>query len=474
LAPLPEPDEVSVTNELAVSVRRYQEQVARTVAEACRLGASDLLHLHPGELRSTYRLYSTAGSIVEVVLYDGVPGGAGYCARIGHPKFSFPELIQAARKRLECLASCDSACRACLCDYGNQRYWDSFQRLDALAWLDSLLDGKAGADGPGNYVPWAKPSLAGLTERFAPYESVTFIAVSLTTPDGYSEADLNLVLSWLQAGKKVRLCVAHEPEKRPTEYSVLMVYRHLYPWAQGGQLSVFHLPNLGRLISELPRVFASLDEGAPLVRQAFPVQAIFQGLANAPALLGVADVCVRAKVEAALEDAIVLSANLFAEGSNMSMWELGVGQSRDLVDIFRDVAGLHIKRLTIRDPYCGTSLNRRRVQELLLFVKKHSSALESVHVYCAESRDRDGYVEYRDDVARKLEDLIIEEQGIPSVEAFVKELGRNRTFHDRELSFDCADASGCEVTHRYFLTGGIDYLLDERSETKVFHARMVR
>ena len=63
---------------------------------------------------------------------------------------------------------------------------------------------------------------------------------------------------------------------------------------------------------------------------------------------------------------------------------------------------------------------------------------------------------------------------ITSSEAFVKELGRNRAFHDRELSFDCADASGCDVTHRYFLTGGIDYLLDDRSDTKVFHARIAR
>lgn len=467
LAPLPEPDEVSV------GLRRYQEQVARTIAEACRLGASDLLHLHPGELRSTYRLYSTAGSIVEVVLYDGVPGGAGYSARLGQPQFSFPALMQAARKRLECPASCDSACRSCLCDYGNQRYWDSFQRLDALAWLDSLLEGKVGADGPGNYVPWTKPSLAGLSERFAPYASVTVVAPSLTSVEGYSEADLNQVLSWLQAGKKVRLCVANNPEREPNEYSVLMLYRHLYPWVAEGKLTVFHLPSLGRAAADMPRVFAALDDGAPLVKQAFPVQAVFQGLVNAPALLGAADSDVRERVEGALKGATELPVDLFAEGSSMSMWELGVGQQRDLVDVFRDVAGLHIKRLTIRDPYCGTAANQRRVQDLLRFLKGHGAALESVHVYCSEVRDRDGVVEHRFDVARRLE-VMMDRLDIASSEAFVKELGRNRAFHDRELSFDCADASGCEVTHRYFLTGGIDYLLDDRSDTKVFHARIAR
>lgn len=467
LAPLPEPDEVSV------SLRRYQEQVARTVAEACRLSASDLLHLHPGELRSTYRLYSTAGSILEVVLYDGVPGGAGYSARLGQPQFSFPALMQAARKRLECPASCDSACRSCLCDYGNQRHWDSFQRLDALAWLDSLLEGKVGADGPGNYVPWTKPSLAGLSERLAPYASISVIAPSLTSAEGYSEADLNHVLSWLHSGKQVRLFVANEPEQAPTEYSALMLYRHLYPWVAEGRLTVLHLPNLGRSAAELPRVFATLDDGAPLVKQAFPVQAVFQGLVNAPALLGAADADVREKVESALKAATELPADLFAEGANMSMWELGVGQKRNLVEVFGDVAGLHFKRLTIRDPYCGTPANQRRVQDFLAFMKTHGAALDSVHIYCSEVRDRDGDVEHRFDVARRLE-VMMDQLDIASSEAFVKELGRNRSFHDRELNFDCADATGCEVTHRYFLTGGIDYLLDDRSDTKVFHARTVR
>jgi len=136
LAPLPEaPDDV--TDE-----RRFQEHVARTVAEACRLAASDMLHLYPGELRSTYRLYANAGCIAEVVLYDGVPGGAGYSARLGTPQFSLRELMVGALRRLECPQECESACRACLCDYGNQRHWDSFRRKEAMAWLKALLDGR--------------------------------------------------------------------------------------------------------------------------------------------------------------------------------------------------------------------------------------------------------------------------------------------------------------------------------------------
>lgn len=464
LAPLPEPQDEET------GVRRYQERVARTVAEACRLGASDLLHLQPGELRSTYRLYSTAGSILEVVLYDGVPGGAGYSARLGLPQFGFPELMHAARSRLVCPASCESSCRSCLCDYGNQRYWDSFERKEALTWLDALLEGKNMVHGPGSFVPWSKPSLAGLSERFASYPSVSVIAASLASSDGYSESDLNQILSWLQAGKEVRLYIANKLEAHPKDYSLLMLYRHLYPWAKAGKLLVFQLESFGgKHAIELPRLFASLDDGAPLVRQAFPVQSVFQGLINAPAELGASDADVRALIAPLLADATEYPAELFAEGSNMAMWELNVGSTRDLADVFYAVRGLHIKKLSIKDPYCGTEYNRRRVRELLDFLCGYVPVVDCVHVYCSEVKDKNQEVEHRYDVARQLERLI-EGTGIANCEAFVKELGRNRTFHDRELCFDAIDNEGCDVTHRYFLTGGIDYLLDERSETKVFHA----
>ena len=101
------------------------------------------------------------------------------------------------------------------------------------------------------------------------------------------------------------------------------------------------------------------------------------------------------------------------------------------------------------------------------------SELGRVEVYCSEvkERERDGteYVMNRAEVAYQVE-RVLDEAGIEKGEAFVKELGRNRTFHDRELTFEVVDASGCSSTHRYFLTGGIDYLLDERSDTRVFHA----
>ena len=468
LAPLPEAPE-DVTDE-----RRFQEHVARTVAEACRLAASDMLHLYPGELRSTYRLYANAGCIAEVVLYDGVPGGAGYSARLGTPQFSFRELMVGALRRLECPQECESACRACLCDYGNQRHWDSFRRKEAMSWLKALLDGRPTAEGPGNYVPWPKPSLSGLAERLATSSSISIIATSLSGASGYRESELNQLLTWLQSGKEVQLYVANKLVQHPSDYQTLMLYRHLYPWMQAGKLRVHALPELdGRTAGQIPRVFSSLEDGALLVRQAFPVQALLDGVVSSPAELGAMDAGTRELLEEALTSAVLYAPEHFAEGQKMGMWEFPVGAPRPLAEVFAAIKGQHVKSLVIRDPYCGTERNRQRLKQLLRFLKAHVSDLERADVYCSEAneRQRDGtdYVANRLEVAYQVE-RVLDESGISKGEAFVKELGRNRTFHDRELTFVAVDQSGCTSTHRYFLTGGIDYLLDERSDTRVFHA----
>ena len=170
---LPEPDAAEV------SPRRFNERVARTLAEAFRLAVTNLLELYSGEVRAIYRLYGHEGKRLEIVLYDGVPGGAGYCARIGEPGYSFSQLVELARSQLDCPSACESGCRACLCDYSNQRYWDGFERQIALQWLDRLLDPNTEITGPGNYVRWKSPSLAGLAERVANFPVVNLVARGL-------------------------------------------------------------------------------------------------------------------------------------------------------------------------------------------------------------------------------------------------------------------------------------------------------
>lgn len=89
-----------------------------TLAEALLTGASNLLELEPFELEAFVRPASEAGKEEQVVIYETVPGGAGYVEEIAR---RLPEVARAAQKRLY-KHSCAKACYLCLKHYRNQRW----------------------------------------------------------------------------------------------------------------------------------------------------------------------------------------------------------------------------------------------------------------------------------------------------------------------------------------------------------------
>lgn len=461
------------TKEGEVTPRRFHERLARTISEALRLAVIDLLQLQPSEVRATYRLYGAIGNTLEIVLYDAVPGGAGYCARIGEAGFSFEALLRKTRERLNCSAQCDSGCRSCLCDYGNQRYWDSFERLLALEWLDTLLDPSTMQTGPGSYARWAAPSLAGLGERLANHEQVHLVARSLVESSGYSEDSLNMLLKWLQAGKTVHLYLTNKLDEKPKSQIPLTVYRHLHPYAQEGRLHLYQIPDADGLDwSQLPRAFVGTDAGMPVIRQYFSVQPLLENLIAAPAETGVVDIELGHILQKLIDTAIPCAKDILREGEHMSMWELHAGTKRDLKVIFAPVAGAYIKEMKIRDPYCGAEPNRKNLKQFLLEMQSMAGTIEHLTIHCKENRDKDQHVEFYLDIERHVDDIITS-IGIENREVSVAPLkGGGRTFHDREVDITTVSADGCETMHRFFLTGGVDYLMNDRTETRIFHVQL--
>jgi len=468
LQPLPAPAAGEVTP------RRFHERLARTISEALRLAMIGLMQLQPGEVRATYRLYGALGNTLEVVLYDAVPGGAGYCARIGEAGYSFDALLRQARERLDCPVHCDSGCRTCLCDYGNQRYWDSFERLAALEWMDTLLNPDQLPSGPGSYVRWIAPSLAGLSERLANHEQIHLVARNLVDigTENY-ENSLNLLLKWLQAGKTIHLHLANKLDERPKSQIPLTVYRHLNPYVQEGRLCLYQIGAANSLDwNQLPRVFAGTSVGLPVIRQHFAVQPLLENLIAAPADIGIVDDDLGEALNTLIESAIPYAKDALSEGERMKLWELQAATARDLATIFAPVAGAYVKRLVVRDPYCGAKPNRGKLLQFLSSLKGIVGRVEHLSVYCKEYKDKDGDVEFYLDVERHV-DNIISSIGIENRDVEVAPLkGRGRTFHDREVDITTVSEDGCDTIHRYFLTGGIDYLMDERTETRVFYVQL--
>jgi ATP-dependent helicase YprA (DUF1998 family) len=73
------------------------------------------------------------------VLFDAVPGGAGYAEDLARPE-RIEALLQAARDRVaSCECGLDSSCYSCLRRYENQAHHDMLQRGKALRVLDQLV-----------------------------------------------------------------------------------------------------------------------------------------------------------------------------------------------------------------------------------------------------------------------------------------------------------------------------------------------
>lgn len=93
-------------------------------------------------------------------------------------------------------------------------------------------------------------------------------------------------------------------------------------------------------------------------------------------------------------------------------------------------------------------------------------------VHCKEVPDKDGDVEFHLDIEREF-DTILGTLGVAKTEARVAERrGAGRRFHDREIDLVVVGQDGAESRYRYFLTGGIDLLLNQQAATRVFAIRL--
>lgn len=75
-----------------------------------------------------------------IIIYDGVPGGAGHSRRlVTQDGIVFRRVIEQAIERLR-VCDCDSSCYSCLRSYENQKIHDELDRKKALEFLVSLVE----------------------------------------------------------------------------------------------------------------------------------------------------------------------------------------------------------------------------------------------------------------------------------------------------------------------------------------------
>lgn len=115
-------------------------------------GMSDALGIEKADIDGVIRSVSLDGyPTQEIVLYDSVPGGAGYVKRLLTERDLLKVLKAAYRRVADCQCGDDASCYRCLREYRNQFYHDVLARGPVVAYLDKLLrdlDSEVTADKP--------------------------------------------------------------------------------------------------------------------------------------------------------------------------------------------------------------------------------------------------------------------------------------------------------------------------------------
>lgn len=107
-----------------------------TLSQALRHAAIQILQIDARDLVATFQRDKDNPI---VILYDSVPGGAGYAQRLGNETPTTTKLVEKACEILYCRAECASSCIRCLNDYSNQTHWDKFDRHLVIPWMEKIL-----------------------------------------------------------------------------------------------------------------------------------------------------------------------------------------------------------------------------------------------------------------------------------------------------------------------------------------------
>ena len=172
-------------------------------------------------------------------------------------------------------------------------------------------------------------------------------------------------------------------------------------------------------------------------------------------------------------DARNLPVETFSGMLPLAVFTLEEGGSDRVARTFADLSGVYVENIEIRDPYIAAGPRnmidtRRFVKELI----RIADSIEAVKLVGKEinpkRRDR------RWEPARQAQEAlerVIEGVG-PAISVRVLEHRKAPNFHDRWVEAVVIDPEGVSHTLRYDLSGGIDHLLDEKRETKVFLYRV--
>lgn len=446
-----------------------KNKIAVTLSEALRLAFVELIEVPISEIRSLFRFEN--GSLV-LIAYDGVPGGAGYVKRI-FDSISMEDILAEMLKILNCSHECDSGCINCICDYSNQKYWDSFLRKEAINYIITLQNDfeyshpiqKLGA------VKDKYSSFQGLLEQLSRFQEVVLFMPNLVDDSTYNTKDLAWLIELLSKVKvKVLLHNALPKQFENTSTALRAVMEYLRPYITDGLLDISFISSKlnDEQIMCLPfAVGCGETEDADFLW--FSDKPLSSNSSNRIS----GDVYRLPRT--AYADVITLlltdldknkySPDYFTSRSPFGVYPYRSKEARNLGKIFNYLEGKHIEYIHIRDPYVTSDNSIKYLGKLILNLKALSTDMKEIEIDCRLMGFNDDYKVHQS----KISEVLINECQFEKSQFRINvlEAKQKRDFHDRRIAIKLINNDGTSEQIIYELSGGISHLINENYETCV-------
>lgn len=440
----------------------------RTLAEAVRLAATELLETDPRDIRASTEIMN--GKPI-LVLSDAVPGGAGYCRRLlEEPRFSAKNLFRKAYGILNCPCAerCESSCSSCLNDYSNQQYWDKFNRHLCLEWLENIISSTTPQPphAPEDAVPTTITDPQALGTILSGGQLIALAGSVLWGADNRDEAltATRALRNFLERDEQRRalilLCETFDAnvacktgcDREIADMLLSLGKRKRLRFGTLPQECISVAPRLSVLSGENVKEFYSPRHADPLLAGALfnvthqdtrPVRESWLGQAQA-------------QVKEILSPFTEISSNLKA-------FRYSPREKRDLAEIFQAMRGRKV-RVVIEDPWCGVRpQNRKKLSEFVATLERNGIAIDDLTIVWNSDADNFETPQAQTcDLEKQFARAKV--QAIPSFESRDKQSGH---FHDRVVFMKTIDDKDT-VSGRWDITSGIDNLMSFHKECKVF------
>ena len=436
-----------------------------------------MLNIEPREVAATVR--TRLFGYPEVILYDTVAGGAGYC-RMLVDRHSMRDLLRKAVESLDCQAGCTHACRTCLQDYDNQLVWEKLDRQPVLAWLKRVL---MMDQAPNPYARFnASPVDADegtplLFQELDRSNHVVVVAPTLCTirqqdpgAEGFlSTAPLVLarrLAAWLASGsgRRAELALAQSPNFTLENSESLALWHELYPRLADGSLKFWTLPRSfdakgwPRALTNPGKVgsvawFSTGTVNTPLLEKPLPIP-----LWRSPGLLADDLTAFRS----GWKEFVVVPP---VKPADLSLREYRAGQTRDLPNDFAFCRAQGFAIVRIEDPYALD--NDWQFRALLSFLEQLAKLWQKwpakIEIKTRDTGEQNSIIGELQR-AVKPHGTVVDVRRVPTK-------GPNRVdFHDRRIIFQ-PDEKNARRRVTVLLTGGIDRYLDHKFECGVITHR---